>query len=126
MAGTKAGKLIQQLDLGRRIWMKHDSSIEWFTEAIRRLPSDEPVANRQPGYNNYTTQKEHWLGWLDPISGTGTYPRRSTPGRDACYVYNHIVESKMLLWLISAVGVNQELVQAAAQAAEHASSLASK
>jgi len=104
--------------------MKPDS-IEWFTQAIRRLPSDEPVTN-QPGYNNYTTQKDHWLGWLDPNSETGTYPRRSRPDRNAKYVYNHIVEPKMLLWLISAAGVNQELVQAANKAANGESSLASK
>lgn len=101
-------------------------SIEWFIQAIRRLPSDEPVANRQPGYNNYRTQKDHWLGWLDPNSGTGTYPRRSAPGRDARYVYNHIIEPKLLFWLISASGIDPELVKAATQAAEAASSLASK
>jgi len=105
--------------------MKLDS-IEWFTQAIRLLPSDELVANRQPGYNSYTTQKDHWLGWLDPNSGTGTYPRRNAPGRGARYVYNHIVEPKRLLWLISAAGVRKELVQAAVRAAECVSSLASK
>ena len=101
-------------------------SIEWFIQAIRRLPSDEPVPDRQPGYNNYRTQKDHWLGWLDPNANTGTYPRRSAPDRDARYVYNRIVEPQMLLWLISAAGVRQELVQAAARAAEEASSLAGK
>jgi len=101
-------------------------SIKWLIQAIRRLPADEPVAKGHPGYNNYRTQKEHWLGWLDPASGTGTYPRSSAPDRDARYVYNHIVEPKMLLWLISASGVRQELVEAAAEAAEAASSLAGK
>lgn len=101
-------------------------SIKWFIQAIRRLPSDEPVPNRQPGYNNYRTQKDHWLGWLDPNSGTGTYPRRSAPSRDARYVYNHIIEPKLLFWLISASGVEPELLKAAKQAAEVASSLASK
>ncbi len=101
-------------------------SMEWFIQAIRGLPSDEPVADRQPGYNNYRTQKDHWLGWLDPDSNTGTYPRRSAPERDARYVYNRIVEPQMLLWLISASGVRQELVHAAARAAEEAASLAGK
>jgi hypothetical protein len=50
-------------------------SIEWLILAIHRLPSDKPVASRQPGYNNYTTQKNHWLGWLDQNSSTGSYPR---------------------------------------------------
>lgn len=101
-------------------------SIVWFYEAISRLPSDEPVAPGQRGYNNYTTQKDHWLGWLDPKSGTGTYPRKSTPDRDARFVYNHIVEPQMLLWLISASGVDPKLVKAATEAAEEQSRLASK
>ena len=105
---------------------KLPESIVWLIQAIRRLPSDQPVAPGHPGYNNYTTQKDHWLGWLDPNSGTGTYPRKSTPDRDARYVYNHIVEPKMLLWLIPASGVKQELVQAAVEAAEGASTLARK
>ena len=99
--------------------MKPDS-IEWFIQAISALPSDEPIASRHPAYNNYRTQKEHWLGWLNPNSGTGTYPRKSGPNRDARFVYNHIVEPKMLLWLIAAAGVRQNLLQAAEQAAESA------
>jgi len=104
----------------------HPDSIEWFIQAIRHLPSDTPVSSRHPGYNNYRTQKAHWLGWLDPNSGTGTYRRRSAPDRDARYVYNHIREPKMLLWLISASGVRKELVQAATRAAEASSHPASK
>lgn len=88
-------------------------SIESLIHAIRRLPSDEPVTDGQSGYNNYTTQKDHWLGWLDPNSGTGSYRRRGGKNRDAKYVYNHIVEPKMLLWLISAAEVRSELIQTA-------------
>lgn len=105
--------------------MKPDS-IEWLTQAIRHLPSDEPVTDGQHGYNNYITQKDHWLGWLDSDSGTGTYSRRSGPDRNAKYVYNHIVEPKMLLWLISAAGVSQEIIRSAKKAADEKSPLASK
>lgn len=101
-------------------------SIVWLIDVIRRLPSDEPVPLDTRGYNNYTTQKDHWLGWLDPESGTGTYARKSAPDRDARFVYNHIVEPNMLLWLISASGVNPDLVQAAKEAAEGPSRLSSK
>ncbi len=101
-----------------------EHSIEWFTAAIQRLPYDAPVQKGHPGYNNYTTQKDHWLGWLNPKSGAGTYPRSDAPGRNACYVYNHIVESKMLLWLISAAGVESALAHAASQAASNAHSMA--
>jgi len=101
-------------------------SIVWFTRAIEALPSDEPVALGTPGYNRYTTQKAHWLGWLNPAAGTGTYPRSEAPGRDAKYVYNHIVEPKLLLWLIAASGVNPSVVQAAQQAAASVSKLPGK
>ena len=93
-------------------------SIEWFINVIRHLPSDEPVAKGHPGYNNYTTQQAHWLGWLDPHSGTGTYPRKDEPGRDAGYVYNHIVEPQMLLWLAKAAGIEEEVMRAAKDAAD--------
>ncbi|MDP3324687.1 MAG: hypothetical protein Q8S71_14230 [Hydrogenophaga sp.] len=92
--------------------------IDWFIDAIRRLPSDDPVAYKTAGYNNYRTQKEHWLGWLNPAERTGTYPRREGIGHDARYVYNHIVEPKMLLWLIAVAGVTPDLVNAARAAAD--------
>lgn len=104
-------------------------SIEWFADAIRRLPDDKEVPEGQCGYNKYTRQKDHWLGWLDPKSGTGTYPRSNAPGRDACDVYNRIVEPMMLLWLISAAGVEGKLVWEAVAAVlntDKASSLQSK
>ncbi|MGQ5490718.1 hypothetical protein ACUH78_17890 [Thauera sp. ZXT1-4] len=105
--------------------MKPDS-IEWFIKKISNLPSDKPVAYRTPGYNNYMTQKDHWLGWIDPNSNTGTYQRASRPDRDARYVYNHIMEPKMLLWLASASGVNSGVIEEAMLASENASSFASR
>lgn len=101
-------------------------SVDWLIQAIRRLPPDKRVPDRTPGYNNYNTQKEHWLGWLDPTAGTGSYPRRARSDRDARYVYNHIVEPKMLLWLVSAAGVSPELLDSAERAAKTASTLAGK
>lgn len=47
------------------------ASVEWLIRAIDTLPSDNPVPLRTPGYNKYTTQKAHWLGWLDPAAKTG-------------------------------------------------------
>lgn len=101
-------------------------SIEWFIKVIEALPSDPPVPLGTPGYNQYTTQKSHWLGWLDPTAGTGSYPRSTGAGRDAKYVYNHIVEPKLLLWLVSAAGVQAELVALARASAEAAKSMAGK
>lgn len=93
------------------------ASVEWLIRAIDALPSDDPVPLRTPGYNKYTTQKAHWLGWLDPAAKTGTYPRASGNERGARNVYNRIVEPKMLLWLISASGVRKDLVYSARAAA---------
>jgi hypothetical protein len=91
-------------------------SIDEFITRIRGLTSDRPVEGRRAGYNNYRTQKDHWLGWLGATPGTGTYERTTPPHRGAQYVYNHIVEPKMLLWLIAAAGVEPALVEAAYQA----------
>jgi len=83
-------------------------SIAQFRRMIERLPSDE--THHQPGVW-YTTQKEHWLGWLREYDGPGAYGRISGQNRDAKYAYNHIVCPEMLLWLIEAAGVRRDLVE---------------
>jgi hypothetical protein len=93
--------------------MERTISIAEFIRAIRRLPSDEP--RRVPGVW-YTTQKEHWLGWLHDYGGPGAYGRIPGQNRDAKFVYNHIVCPEMLLWVIAAAGVRQDLVDAARRA----------
>lgn len=100
--------------------------IQWLISAIQRLPSDDPVPKGTQGYNVYTTQKDHWLGWLSPELGTGTYARAAGTNRDARHVYNHIGEPKMLLWLASASGVPPMRIAAAIAGAEPMSALNSK
>jgi len=82
-------------------------SIKKLLAAVRRLPADEPVINPNKWYR---TQKEHWIGWLSEYTGPGAYHRKTDTARDARYAYNHIVEPKMLLWLIEAAGVEESLV----------------
>lgn len=126
--------LAQLPNVDRREFVTHGSrslqmkpgSVEWLAAEIRRLPSDEAVAKRTPGYNNYTTQKDHWLGWLDPQSGTGTYRRATGQSGDALRVYNRINEAKMLLWLSAAAGLPEDLVNAARIASEGAKAFPSK
>lgn len=101
-------------------------SVEWLAQAIGRLPSDIPISARQQGYNNYKTQKEHWLGWLDSASTTGTFPRKSGDAGGARRVYNLIGEPKMLLWLASAAGVQADLRRAARDASDQIKNLRSK
>jgi hypothetical protein len=89
-----------------------EDSVQWLIHAIRALPSDDPVPLGTPGYNEYSTQKAHWLGWLDPAAGRGSYSRRTGDERGARNVYNRVVEPKMLAWLISAAGVDRTLADA--------------
>jgi hypothetical protein len=104
----------------------YNDSIQWLIMKIKLLPSDEAVPSGTPGYNNYSTQKDHWLGWLDLKSGTGTYARKDERNRDARFVYNHIMEPKMLVWLTKAAGVEKELIVRAIKNANEAKSMASQ
>jgi hypothetical protein len=100
-------------------------SVEKLIDVIQKLPSDKEVSIGTQGYNLYRTQKSHWLGWLDTKSNTGTYYRKDAPNRGAKFVYNHIMEPKMLLWLISASGVDMKLVTQAEENAANAKTMAS-
>ena len=100
-------------------------SVEKLIDVIKKLPSDKEVSIGTQGYNLYSSQKSHWLGWLDTKSNTGTYHRKDAPNRGAKFVYNHIMEPKMLLWLISASGVDMKLVTQAEENAANAKTMAS-
>jgi hypothetical protein len=63
--------------------------------------------NRNPTYKN---QKDHWLRWLGDYDGPGFYERKTHSGRDAKYIYNHIMCSPMLLYLPEVLGVSIELI----------------
>lgn len=97
-------------------------SVDRLRGAIESLPTDMPRTH--PG-KWYRSQKEHWLGWLGGYGGPGAYGRK-VRGKDAKYAYNHIVESKMLLWLIGEAGVRSELLENAREAADKASSMPAK
>lgn len=84
-------------------------TIRQFIGAIKKLPSDKPVVDRKTWY---LTQKEHWRGWFGEYNGRGAYGRMPGRNRDARFVYNHVVNPKMLLWLIPAAAVKPQLVRA--------------
>lgn len=84
--------------------------IKQFIKAIEKLPSDKP--QNVPG-KWYKTQKEHWLGWLREYKSPGRYWRKGGKHQDAEFAYNHIVEYRMLLWIIKAANVDQKLIRAA-------------
>jgi hypothetical protein len=64
----------------------------------------------------YTSQKEHWFGWLKGYRGPGAYTRKNW-GRSAEFVYNHINCPPMVLWLVEASGVPRTKVAKAKKAA---------
>jgi hypothetical protein len=64
----------------------------------------------------YTTQHEHWLGWLKEYDGPGAYGRKGSE-YSAEYAYNHIVNPQMLVYLAEAIGIADKVVRKAAKAA---------
>lgn len=64
----------------------------------------------------YTSQKEHWLGWLSEYGGPGYYGRKNSH-RSAEFIYNHIVCPPMVLWLAEASGIPKARVSKAKEAA---------
>jgi len=90
--------------------MSERISIRQFIQAIQKLPSDKPKTI--PG-KWYKTQKEHWLGWLNEYKSPGAYNRIGGQNQDAEFAYNHIVEYRMLLWIVEAAGVEANLVKQA-------------
>ncbi len=97
-------------------------TIRQFMFVIRKLPSDRPVVS----HKWYLTQKQHRLGWLSQYNSAGAYGRKPRMNRDAAFAYNHIKESKMLLWIISAAKVSPKLVKAARRDAKGAVSMPGK
>ena len=65
----------------------------------------------------YSSQKEHWMGWLSEYDGPGAYGRKSWTERTAEFVYNHINCPPMLLWLAEAAGVPKKDLLAAKRSA---------
>jgi hypothetical protein len=94
---------------------------------IRKLGPHLPISDRfdteMPGGSAerkrawYSSQRQHWLGWLDEYDGPGAYGRKAPGGRDAEFVYNHVVNPKMLIWLAEAAGAPRSRLLRAKKAA---------
>ena len=92
---------------------------------IAKLPVSVPITEkyearirkRRTGPTNvwYSSQNEHWLGWLENYDGPGAYGRSSWDV-SAEVVYNRVVNSAMVLYLGEASGVATPIVKAAAAA----------
>jgi hypothetical protein len=84
------------------------------TTEFERVLVKRGIWNR--GRAKYTTQKQHWLGWLSGYHGPGYYGRKNWH-RSAEFAYNHIVCPPMVLWLAEASGVPKARVAEAKQSA---------
>ena len=68
----------------------------------------------------YSSQKQHWLGWLSEYNGPGYYDRQ-TWNVTAETVYNRAGNPSMVLWLGEASGVDPGKIEKASIAALSAS-----
>lgn len=57
----------------------------------------------------YTSQGEHWEGWLGEYNGGGFYGRKDH-NRTAEFTYNHIMCPPMLIWLAETVGIDENTI----------------
>jgi hypothetical protein len=97
-------------------------SIEDFIAAIERLKPDAPYSRRGGWYGD---TQEQWLGWLEDYGGPGYYGRTGT-GYNARFAYTHVQNHQMLIWLLSAAGLEAPTVTRAAAAAEAAKTMSAK
>jgi hypothetical protein len=97
-------------------------SIRQFIRAIERLPEDDPNSYARPMDR---TQKDHWIGWLGGYLGPGYYGRKNW-NRDAKCAYNHVICPELLLYLVRAIPLRPELVEASELAYQGGSTLMSK
>jgi len=93
--------------------MEKSIRVSQFIKVIERLPSDEPKVRLGIWY---TTQNQHWLGWLDNYNTVGAYGRKPGMNRDAKFAYNHVVCPELLLYLIKAINIPPDLIELAEQA----------
>jgi hypothetical protein len=85
-------------------------SIRELLLAVRRLPATMPESDRL-SKGGYDTHRDHWIGWLEEYDGPGYYGR-SNWDRDARYVYQHLNNGHMIVWLNEAAGESLVTIRA--------------
>jgi len=90
---------------------QHSYSIDEMLAVVRRLPAMTPQAGELP-VNGYATFKDQWIGWLKEYDGPGYYGRADGK-RDARWIYQHLNNGNMIVWLNEAAGESQSSVEAA-------------
>ena len=87
-------------------------SIQELLSAVQKLPPKTPQASKLPIGEGYTTFQQQWIGWLKDYDGPGYYGRKDGK-RSARWVYQHLNNGKMIVWLNEAVGENPKTIEAA-------------
>jgi hypothetical protein len=89
----------------------HSQTIEELLAKVRRLPAITPQASKLPLNHRYETFQEQWIGWLEQYDGPGYYGRADGK-RDARWVYQHLNNGNMIVWLNEAAGESPSTVEA--------------
>ena len=84
---------------------------------IREMPDTLPISDQVQSSPRFASHRHHWISWLEGYDGPGAYGRQN-PDRDARFVYNHLQNPGMLVWLAEGAGVNRVLVEEAARDAK--------
>ena len=87
---------------------------EQLKRLLAQLPERLPLTDaleEGAGTAWYSSQKEHWQGWLAGYSGPGAYGRMNWE-RDARFIYNHFQCPPGLLWMAEALRLDPALLRA--------------
>jgi hypothetical protein len=87
-------------------------SNEELLAVVRRLPATTPQAGKLPVGGSYKTFQDQWIGWLAEYDGPGYYGRKDGK-RDARWIYQHLNNGKMIVWLNEAGGESPPTIEAA-------------
>lgn len=79
---------------------------------IAKLPPAHGLSGPPPTHKWFTSQHEHWLGWLGDYANPGYYHRRGLD-HDGRFAFNHVSCVEMVTWLAEAAGVEKGLVKRA-------------
>jgi hypothetical protein len=86
------------------------------TIAFERILFKRKLLDPLKEARKYSSQQQHWLGWLSEYQGPGYYSRKRWD-RDAKFIYNHVGCPPMLIWLAEASGVPKPKLDKAISAA---------
>lgn len=87
---------------------------------VRYLEERLPISNAFPLSHHHTSHRDHWIKWLEGYDGPGYYGRHDHH-RDAAYIYNHVQNTGMVVYLAEAALVEEDLVRSAFRAATETS-----